>query len=107
MPPPGPEPLKGSDDIRFDPSGRPSCPYCGGLMGRYAPPVTVFEIDYGVSELYVCFDDRCGYYRRSRRWMSSQGHPGFTYRFMLNPETGETGPLPDNLLGGLRSCRID
>jgi SAM-dependent methyltransferase len=107
FPPPDAQPAKTKDDIRFDETGRPSCPYCHAPMGRYAPPVTVFEIDYGVEELYVCFDDRCGYYRRSRRWMRSQGHAGFTYRFMFNPATGATGPLPDDLWGGLRSCRID
>ncbi len=107
FPPPPPEPAKTKDDIRFDEAGRPNCPYCGERMGRYAPPVTIFEIDYGVAELWVCFNDLCGYYRRSRRCMRSQGHPGYTYRFMLNPENGATGPLPDDLWGGLRSCRLD
>ena len=107
FPPPAPQPAKTKDDIRLDPSGRPCCPYCQSPMGRYQPPVTIFEIDYGVDELLVCFDDRCGYYRRSRRWMRSQGHAGFTYRFSFNPATGATGPLPDNLSGGLRSCRVD
>jgi SAM-dependent methyltransferase len=107
FPRPPPPPAKTSADVRFDAAGRPRCPYCGERMGRYAPPVTVFEIDYGVDELYVCFNDRCQYYRGSRRCMRSQGHPGFTYRFSLNPETGATGPLLDDLWGGLRSCKID
>jgi SAM-dependent methyltransferase len=107
FPPPAAQPAKTKEDIRYDEAGRPCCPYCSAAMGRYEPPVTVFEIDYGVDELYVCFNDGCGYYRRSRRWMRSQGHPGFTYRFMLDPATGATGPLPDNLWGGLRSCRVD
>lgn len=107
FPPPPPAPAKTRDDIRFDEVGRPHCPYCDERMGRYSPPVTVFEIDYGVDELYVCFNDGCEYYRGSRRCMRSQGHLGFTYRFMLNPENGATGPLLDDLWGGLRSCRID
>ncbi len=107
FPPPPVERARTRDDIRFDDAGRPCCPYCGVRMGRYAPPVTVFEIDYGVSELDVCFDDRCSYYRGSKRWMRAQGHIGYTYRFMLNPETGATGALPDDLHGGLRSCRLD
>lgn len=107
FPPPAPQPAKTKDDIRFDEAGRPHCPYCDAPLGRYEPPVTVFEIDYGVDELYVCFDDRCDYHRRSRRWMRSQGHAGFTYRFMYDPATGATGPLPDNLWGGLRSCQTD
>ena len=107
FPPPPAGRAKTRDDIRFDEAGRPCCPYCGVRMGRYAPPVTVFEIDYGVSELDVCFDDRCPYYRGSKRWMRAQGHVGYTYRFMLNPETGATGALPDDLHGGLRSCRLD
>jgi SAM-dependent methyltransferase len=107
FPGPPPPPAKTRGDIRFDGAGWPHCPYCDERMGRYAPPVTVFEIDYGVDELYVCFNDACEYYRGSRRCMRSQGHPGFTYRFSLNPENGATGPLLDDLWGGLRSCRID
>ncbi len=107
FPPPAQQPGKTKDDIRFDEAGRPRCPYCQAPMGRYSPPVTIFEIDYGVDELWVCFEDACEYHRRSRRWMRSQGHAGFTYRFMFNPATGATGPIPDSLWGGLRSCRVD
>ena len=107
FPPPPPAPAKTRDDVRFDEAGRPHCPYCDERMGRYAPPTTVFEIDYGVSELFVCFHDGCEYYRRSKRWMRSQGHLGYTYRFMLNPLNGAVGPIPDDLSGGLRSGRLD
>jgi SAM-dependent methyltransferase len=91
----------------FDADGRPCCPYCQAPLGRYVPPVTPFEIDYGVAELGVCFNDLCEYHRRSRYWMRAQGHAGYSYRFSWNPESGQAGPIPDNLAGGLASCRID
>jgi hypothetical protein len=101
FPPPPPAPAKTGDDIRFDEAGRPHCPYCDERMGRYSPPVTVFEIDYGVEELYVCFNDGCEYYRGSRRCMRSQVRP-----LMFHAESGRRRrPLPDDLWGGLRSCR--
>jgi SAM-dependent methyltransferase len=99
------EPL--SDEVRPDAAGRPACIWCGAAMKRYAPPTTVFEIDYGVPELYVCFSDGCPYYRRSKHWMRVQGHPGYTYRFMWNPHSGASGPIPDNLAGGLASGRLE
>lgn len=95
------------EDIRYDENGRPFCPHCGNLMHPYHPPVTVFEIDYGVSEAFVCFENDCDYYKRSRNWMRAQGIPGYTYRFMINPDNGAFGPIPDNLFNGLSSCRAD
>ena len=94
-------------DVRYDTQGRPLCPYCHNPMHRIAPPVTVFEIDYGVNELFVCFEDTCDYHKRSRSWMRAQGQRGFSYRFMVNPENGAIGPIPDDLVGGLASSRIE
>ena len=103
--PSGGEPL--TREVRPDASGRPACIWCGEPMNRSAPPTTVFEIDYGVSELLVCFSDRCPYHRRSKQWMRAQGHPGYAYRFMWNPQSGASGPIPDSLAGGLASGRLD
>jgi len=108
--PPFPEPQAiepSSREVRLDASGRPACIWCDEPMSRYAPPATAFEIDYGVSELYVCFSERCPYHRRSKHWMRVQGHPGYSYRFMWNPASGASGPIPDNLAGGLESGRLD
>jgi SAM-dependent methyltransferase len=101
-----PLPAKDKKDVVLDETGRPTCPYCGEKMNEYAPPVTVFEIDYGVEKLHVCFHNDCPYYKRSKRWMRAQGSPGYTYRFMRNPETGAIGPIPDDLVGGLASGRL-
>lgn len=103
-----PSPLEFVDGtVRLDDQGRPHCPYCGQRMGGYQPPATVFEVDYGASHLFVCFNDRCPYHRRSRHFMRAQGRIGYTYRFMWNPDTGHSGPIPDNLSGGLATCRTD
>lgn len=98
---------KGKADLTFDVAGRPLCPYCHKPMGPMEPPVTVFEIDYNASLLHVCFENDCEYYKSSKSWMRAQGQPGYTYRFMFNPENGSVGPIPDNLAGGLASSRID
>lgn len=97
---------KSGKDIRFDENSIALCPHCGSAMEKISPPVTIFEIDYGVSELEVCFNNTCTYHVRSKTWMRAQGRPGFTYRFMRNPETGAVGPIPDDLFGNLATSKI-
>lgn len=70
------------------------CPYCAKLMALWQPPETPWEIDYGVSILYVCFNDDCAYFQRGIRWCRSNGMRCASYRNSLNPATGTEGPLP-------------
>jgi SAM-dependent methyltransferase len=98
---------KTKEDLKFDPEGVPACPHCQSQMEKVAPPVTVFEIDYGVALVFVCFDQQCPYYRKSKSWMRIQGRPGFTYRFSYNPDNGAIGPIPDDLLGNLATSKIE
>jgi hypothetical protein len=68
------------------------CPYCerdlemvdvsGNAMG-----------DWGAPTLYVCFNDGCSYYERSRQVLEAQGIDGGAYRLAWEPEKDWCGPI--------------
>ncbi len=67
------------------------CPHCLTPMVRWGnPQMTTWSGEYQ----YVCFDDACPYYLRGWLWMRERYNVHASYRHRLDPNTGETGPLP-------------
>jgi hypothetical protein len=73
------------------PDPTPRCPHCESPLVRWAnPPLSSWPGEFQ----YVCFNDACPYHIRGWTWMRQQFNVHASYRYRLDPTTGETGPLP-------------
>lgn len=75
----------------MDPGTQARCPYCHALLKTWAAPD---ETSWGGEFQLVCFNDECPYYIRGWAWMASQFQVTASYRYRIDPQTGEAGPLP-------------
>ena len=68
-----------------------TCQHCGTRLKKWLVPDEATWIE---EFLYVCFNDECSYYQRGWVWMKSQFNQEGSYRYMVNPATGCSSPLP-------------
>jgi hypothetical protein len=66
------------------------CPHCQSVLLPWrSPDMTT----WGGALQLVCFNDDCPYYVRGWEWMKTKYNVVASYRYRLDPKTGESGPL--------------
>lgn len=68
----------------------PVCPHCGAALRRFTlPDAGGWESDYHLA----CFNDDCEYFRRGWVWMFDRYGVKASYRYRLDPVSGQASPL--------------
>ncbi len=72
------------------------CPHCGATMNKWQVPPFHFSdgLGWGSDHLFICFNDECGFYKKSWNHMDTHFGQSMGYRHMLNPASGEPGAIP-------------
>ena len=72
------------------------CPHCGKKMSKWTTPQLPFggSTTWTSEFLHVCFNDECPYFVRGWDWIMESQKAKASYRHRLDPETGNSGPLP-------------
>jgi hypothetical protein len=68
-----------------------TCPHCGSRLRRWRVPDGA---TWNEPCFFVCFNDACSYYEEGWAWMQDQYNQTASYRYALNPTTGQPLPLP-------------
>jgi hypothetical protein len=70
---------------------RPLCPHCQRPLCRFLLPESG---GWPHPLQWACFNDECGYYTRGWDWMMDHYGVKSSYRYRLDPVTGQESPLP-------------
>lgn len=89
-----------------DPTPRdaPTCPHCNERMKAMNMPMLA---NFDSPFIFVCFNNDCSYFLRGWEWMMSHYASKTSYRYKLDPFTGESGPLPVWSADALRNQIIE
>lgn len=68
-----------------------TCPHCESRLKKWLVPDGASWSD---EFFYVCFNDDCPYYKKGWGWMEKEYSQKASYRYMINPATGASSPLP-------------
>ena len=82
----------------------PKCPHCGEPLQAFAVPE---EGGWDSAFHVACFNDDCPYYRDGWVWMEQHYGVKSSYRFRIDPATGEALPLAVWSPQALRSRILD
>ena len=69
----------------------PTCPHCNSRLKKWLVPV---EASWTEEFFFVCFNDECSYYKEGWTRMMEEYGQRASYRYMFNPATGASSPIP-------------
>jgi hypothetical protein len=82
----------------------PLCPHCGQPLAPFALPD---EGGWDAPFHVACFNDDCPYFRRGWEWMESRYGVKASYRYRVDPTSGEASPLAVWSAAALRDRLLD
>ena len=80
------------------------CPHCDGEMNKWRVPE---NSTWGVPFLYVCFNDECSYFIKGWDWIREKYKANASYRYCVDPVSGNSRPLPVWSAEAMRDGIID
>jgi len=81
------------------------CPHCNAELKKWEVPQNIFT-EWPNEYFYICFNDECQYFTRSRDAMEEQGSH-CSYRLMYDHLTDSCNPIPVTNCDTLRDGIIE